>query len=78
MRRTRAGLATAARIAAMSQRYYLLGYCSPARAGEHQVKIVARGMGKSGSLSYDFTATGFRPDCDPTKKPAFNLSRPAR
>lgn len=69
---------TAARIEAMSQRYYLLGYCSPARAGQHKVKIVAKGMGKSGSLSYEFSAAGFRPDCNPEKKPAFSLTRAAK
>ena len=69
---------TASRIEAMSQRYYLLGYCSPARAGDHKVKIVANGMGKSGSLSYEFSAQGFRPDCNPEKKPAFSLTRAAK
>ncbi len=68
---------TATHIEAMSQRYYLLGYCSPARAGEHKVKVVANGMGQSGSLSYEFSADGFRPDCNPEKKPSFSLSRPS-
>lgn len=66
----------AARIEAMSQRYYLLGYCSPARAGVHEVTIEAVHDGKSGSLSYEFDAAGFRPDCDPTKPPRFSLKRP--
>jgi hypothetical protein len=66
---------TAMRIEAMSQRYYLLGYCSPARAGDHKVEIVAHGEGESGSLSYDFSADGFRPDCDPEKKPNFSLTK---
>ncbi len=69
---------TADRIEAMSKRYYLLGYCSPARAGEHVVKIVANGNGLQGSLSYEFSAEGFRPNCNPEKKPNFNLSRPAQ
>lgn len=69
---------TASQIEAMSQRYYLLGYCSPARAGDHKVKIIANGAGKSGSLSYEFSADGFRPDCDPEKKPNFSLSRAAK
>lgn len=68
----------AARIEAMSQRYYLLGYCSPARAGSHTVTIEAVFDGKTGTLSYEFTAKGFRPNCDPTKKPAFDLRRPGR
>jgi hypothetical protein len=69
---------TAEQIQAMSQRYYLLGYCSPARAGDHKVKIVANGAGSSGSLSYEFSAAGFRPDCNPEKKPAFSLTRAAK
>tara|TARA_R110002096_G_scaffold239101_1_gene430688 strand:- start:46656 stop:47648 length:993 start_codon:yes stop_codon:yes gene_type:complete len=68
---------TAKRIATMSQRYYLLGYCSPARAGEHRVEVVAKGEGKSGSLSYEFSAEGFRPDCNPEKKPNFSLTQPS-
>lgn len=68
----------AARIEAMSRRYYLLGYCSPARAGVHEVTIEAVFEDKSGALTYEFDATGFRPDCDPTKPPRFNVRRPRR
>lgn len=68
----------AAKIEAMSQRYYLLGYCSPARAGVHEVTIEATYQGKTGSLSYEFDAKGFRPDCDPTKPPKFDVRRPKR
>lgn len=68
----------AARIEAMSQRYYLLGYCSPARAGVHEVTIEAVYEGKTGSLSYEFDATGFKPDCDPTKPPKFDVRRPKK
>ena len=60
----------------MSKRYYLLGYCSPARAGDHQVRIEANYDGKSGSLTYDFNAKGFKPNCNPEKKPRFNIRRP--
>ncbi len=66
----------AMRIEAQSQRYYLLGYCSPARAGEHMVRIEAEYEGLRGSLTYDFSAEGFRGNCDPTKKPAFDVRRP--
>lgn len=66
----------AARIEAMSQRYYLLGYCSPARAGTHEVTIEASAGSLHGSLSYEFSAEGFRPDCDPTKTPSFDVRRP--
>jgi hypothetical protein len=64
------------RIEAMSRRYYLLGYCSPARAGKHVVRIEAEAEGKKGSLSYEFEAKRFGPNCDPTKKPRFDIRRP--
>lgn len=64
------------RIEAMSRRFYLLGYCSPARAGTHVVRIEAVFGDLTGSLSYEFDARGFRPDCDPTKPPKFDVRRP--
>ena len=68
--------AAAARVEALSKRYYLLGYCSPARAGKHQVRIEAQVGGRSGSLIYEFDAKGFGPSCDPSRPPAFNVKRP--
>jgi hypothetical protein len=70
--------AAAARIEAFSKRYYLLGYCSPARAGQHEVRIETSHGGRSGSLTYQFDATGFGPHCNPTQKPAFSLRRPPK
>jgi hypothetical protein len=64
------------RIESFSRRYYLLSYCSPARAGQHQVEIEAVKGRMSGRLSYDFKADGFGPNCDPNQKPAFNVHRP--
>src|SRR6185436_9697432 len=43
-----------ARIEASSKRFYLLSYCSPSRAGEHEVEIEANAEGTSGRLSYRF------------------------
>jgi hypothetical protein len=68
----------AARVEAFSKRYYLLGYCSPSRAGQHDVRIEAHHGGQSGSLTYHFDATGFSSNCDPTQKPSFNLRRPGK
>jgi hypothetical protein len=68
--------AAAARVEAYSRRYYLLGYCSPARAGTHEVQIETTVNGESGGLAYQFNAAGFGPDCDPTRKPSFNIKRP--
>jgi len=64
------------RIVAMTQRYYLLSYCSPARAGTHTVTVeaVTEDHG-SGSLSYEFDATDFGPDCDPNRAPPFDTSQ---
>ena len=66
----------ATRIEGLSKRYYLLSYCSPARAGRHNVEIVASKGGRSGSLSYDFKADGFGPNCNPNQKPAFSVLHP--
>jgi hypothetical protein len=66
----------AARIEALSKRYYLLGYCSPARAGQHVVRIEAIVDGKTGSQEYTFDARGFGPNCDPTRPPSFSIKRP--
>jgi hypothetical protein len=62
------------RIVRHTRRYYLLSYCSPARAGKHKVTIEAKAKGKTGELTYDFDATGFGPGCDATKPPPFDTS----
>jgi hypothetical protein len=65
-----------ARIEAASRRYYLLSYCSPSRAGAHDVEVEAHARGKSGRLRYHFDATGFGPNCDPNQKPSFDVRHP--
>jgi hypothetical protein len=69
--------AAAARVEAFSKRFYLLGYCSPARAGAHDLQIATSAMGRSGTLQYHFDARGFGAPCDPTQKPAFSLRQTA-
>jgi von Willebrand factor type A domain len=66
----------AARIEAASKRFYLLSYCSPSRAGEHDVEIEAVSNGKRGRLKHHFNAAGFGPNCDPNQKPAFDVRHP--
>jgi hypothetical protein len=66
----------ARRIEGYSKRYYLLSYCSPARAGHHAVEIEAVRGTQHGRLKYEFKADGFGPRCDPNQKPAFNVHRP--
>jgi hypothetical protein len=57
--------------------FYLLSYCSPSRAGEHDVKVAAEVKDRgAGSLSYRFTADGFGASCDPNTKPSFDVHRP--
>ncbi len=71
---TQALSAISERIIGQTQRFYLLSYCSPARAGEHEVTIEATLGERRGSLSYSFDATGFGPDCDPARPPAFEAT----
>jgi uncharacterized protein YegL len=67
----------AATIEAHTKRFYLLSYCTPARKGEHLVRIEAtrKDPKDSGSLEYKFIADGFGPppDCDPNTPPTFDL-----
>lgn len=71
----------AARIDASTKSYYLLSYCSPARAGTHKLRIEAIATdenGKSqrkGSFESEFDATGFAHGCDPNQKPNFDLTK---
>lgn len=71
----------AARIEAHMKRFYLLSYCTPARAGQHEVTIIAnrKDPKASGSLDDKFTADGFGPppDCDPKTPPTFDLKATA-
>jgi hypothetical protein len=71
------------RIDKQAKRFYLLSYCTPARSGEHIVRIQAnvkdeKGKNKgSGSLEYGFDAEKFGPppDCDPNRAPTFRLDK---
>jgi von Willebrand factor type A domain len=70
-----------AKVEARTKSYYLLSYCSPSRAGKHEVRIeasAADSQGKNekiGSLQADFDATGFAPGCDPNAPPSFDVTR---
>jgi len=62
------------RIARSTRRYYLLSYCSPARAGKHTVTVEAVTKQGKGQVEYEFDAAGFGPGCDATKPPPFDTS----
>jgi hypothetical protein len=68
------------RIVGFTRSYYLLSYCSPARAGKHEVTIEAVSGDAKGTLTYEFDATGFEPNCDPSQPPPFQTGsrRPRR
>ncbi|MBN2530353.1 MAG: VWA domain-containing protein [Deltaproteobacteria bacterium] len=61
----------AEKINAHALRYYLLSYCSPSRAGKHELSIKVEAGGNHGKLEYEFDAEGFRPECDPNDAPRF-------
>ena len=67
----------AGRIEAHTKRFYLLSYCTPARKGEHSVRIDVNTekVPSKGSLEYNFKADGFGPPpaCNPEREPAFDL-----
>jgi hypothetical protein len=68
----------AQRVEGYTKSFYLLSYCSPARAQEHDLKVVTRqGLG-SGSLTYHFNAQGFGPNCESTRMPHFDLKNPTK
>lgn len=65
------------RIEGMTARYYLLSYCTPSRAGKHEVTIEAHAdKNLWGSLAYTFVADGFGPLCNPDSPPNFDLGHP--
>jgi len=55
----------------LASRFYLLSYCSPARAGIHELEVEAVHGELKGKLSYTFDAENFKPSCDPSKPPSF-------
>jgi hypothetical protein len=68
------------RVAKTHAKYYLVGYCSPARGGQRSVRIEAwytseEGDEKSGSAEHEFDASGFGPGCNPAATPRFERAR---
>jgi hypothetical protein len=68
------------RVAALYGKYYLVAYCSPARAGQRRVRVEVEytdleGNEKGGSTSYDLDATGFGPGCNAETLPRFERPR---
>lgn len=66
----------AQKVEAYTRSFYLLSYCSPARAGEHELRVEAQSEGRGGALTYRFNAQGFGPNCDSNRMPHFDIHRP--
>ncbi len=59
------------RIKAQGNKYYLLSYCSPSRAGKHKITLKTAIGKDKGKLGFAFNAEGFEPNCDPYDTPGF-------
>lgn len=66
------------RIVRATRRYYLLSYCSPARAGQHRVALEVTAAEQRGELDYAFDATGFGAGCDPEQAPPLGADTSSR
>jgi hypothetical protein len=69
------------RVSAAHRKYYLVAYCSPARAGQRRVRVEVsytdtEGNEKSGDTSYELDATGFGSGCNPETPPRFEHPKP--
>jgi hypothetical protein len=72
----------AMRVVQTHSKYYLVSYCSPARAGQRRLKVevtyvTKTGHERGGSTTHDFDATGFGPGCDPMTPPGFATQKGA-
>lgn len=66
----------ATKVSSLYDMYYLVSYCSPARAGTRRLRLevtfsTPEGDEKTGDLEQEFDANGFGPGCDPTTPPRF-------
>jgi len=71
-----------ARVAATHAKYYLVAYCSPARAGQRTVRVEVvhedkDGDEHSGSVEVEIDATGVGPGCNPLSTHRFDRPRSA-
>lgn len=72
----------AMRVNRLLGQYYLISYCSPARAGERKLNVEvqvtdADGDTDSDDFEFKFDATGFSPNCNAGVPPRFTVVRQA-
>ncbi len=67
------------KVALARNRYYLVSYCSPSRAGKRWVRIEVtfnkNGHERNGSVEHEFDATGFSAGCDAKAPPSFAVAQ---
>lgn len=67
------------KVALARNRYYLVSYCSPSRAGKRWLRIDVtfnkNGHERKGSLEHEFDATGFSAGCDAKAPPSFAVAQ---
>ncbi len=64
----------------LSGQYYLLSYCSPARAGEHRLRVEVQVVSDelqldTGEVETSFTAAGFTRGCSSANPPQFSRAK---
>jgi hypothetical protein len=64
----------------LSTQYYLLSYCSPARAGERNLRVEVQvntddGKTESDAFETRFDSSGFLPACNSANPPRFSISQ---
>jgi hypothetical protein len=72
----------AMKVRAALERYYLISYCSPSRAGVRTLRVEVsitdrEGQEVVGDVQLEFNADGFGPGCDPKALPRFVVQAPA-
>lgn len=60
-----------------ARHYYLLGYCSQSRGGEHVIELQALARGRRGTLKTRIHASGFGPGCKASNLPPFATTPPS-
>ncbi len=71
----------AMKVRAALERYYLISYCSPSRAGVRALRVEVsitdrEGQEVVGDVQLEFNADGFGPGCDPKAPPRFVIQAP--
>src|SRR4029078_11673461 len=61
----------AKKVAGKTEGRYIFSYCSTKRSGDHKLEVEVVAPNEQGSVSYKFSADGFKGGCTPKKLPSF-------